>query len=49
MIQLMHIRSGLDLQCKTKEKDDDDNDDDDGDEGGKQQEPGRLCWFNYNN
>jgi hypothetical protein len=49
MIQLMHIRSGLDLQRKTKEKDDDDNDDDDGDEGGKQQEPGRLCWFNHNN
>jgi hypothetical protein len=36
-----------DLQRKAKEKD---NDDDDGDEDrGKQQEPGRLCWFNHNN
>jgi hypothetical protein len=33
-----------DLQRKAKEKDNDDDE-----EGGKQQEPGRLCWFNHNN
>jgi hypothetical protein len=34
----------MDLQCTVKEKDDDDDN-----EGGKQLEPGRLCWFNHNN